>query len=128
MKSKFAAVVLMTCVMAVGGRAEEGSATFATKPNVTKEGDGAQIEFSLSAPTDVEVAVLDATNHVVRHLAGIYRFLFLAIRRWFALLRLVCRVPYLQCFCFCHRIFPSELVSYFQKRRRHKRYNGLLFL
>lgn len=47
-----------------------GPVTFTSKPTVKKRGDAAQIAFAVSAPTDVEVAVLDATNHVVRHLAA----------------------------------------------------------
>jgi DNA-binding beta-propeller fold protein YncE len=45
-------------------------AAFRVKPAVVKTGGGVKISFALAAPTDVEVAVLDATNGVVRHLAA----------------------------------------------------------
>src|SRR5215831_15852458 len=41
-----------------------------TPPVATKEGDGAKITFSVSAPTDVEVAILSSDGSVVRHLAA----------------------------------------------------------
>ena len=44
--------------------------TFTTKPKVVREGAAARISFAVSTNTDVEVAVLDATNGVVRHLAA----------------------------------------------------------
>ena len=44
--------------------------TFTAKPAVRKTGDRATIQFAVSAPTDVAVAVLDATNRVVRHLVA----------------------------------------------------------
>lgn len=47
-----------------------GTVAFTAKPTVSKEGDTVKISFSVSAPTDVEVAVLDATNRVIRHLAA----------------------------------------------------------
>ncbi|HOX05221.1 MAG TPA: hypothetical protein PK280_02375 [Planctomycetota bacterium] len=43
---------------------------FAAKPAVTKDGEKLKIAFAVSAPTDVEVAVLDAKGAVVRHLAA----------------------------------------------------------
>ncbi len=50
--------------------ASAGEASFSSKPSAIKDGTGAKITFTLSAPTDVEVAVLDAQGKVVRHLAG----------------------------------------------------------
>ncbi|MCX7804344.1 MAG: hypothetical protein N3A38_04045 [Planctomycetota bacterium] len=47
-----------------------GEVSFSAKPSAAKEGDGAKISFAVSAPTDVEVAVLDAKGNVVRHLAA----------------------------------------------------------
>ena len=44
--------------------------TFSAKPSAVKAGGGVKISFTVAAPTDVEVAVLDATNGVVRHLAA----------------------------------------------------------
>ena len=43
---------------------------FAQKPVVTEAGAGCKVEFAVSAPTDVEVAMLDAAGKVVRHLAA----------------------------------------------------------
>lgn len=42
----------------------------AVKPTVQKVGDGAKVSFVLSAPNDVEIAVLDAQGRIVRHLAA----------------------------------------------------------
>jgi len=47
-----------------------GEVSFASGPSVVKTGDGATLSFSVSAPTDVEVAVLDAQGKIVRHLAA----------------------------------------------------------
>ena len=44
--------------------------TFTRKPEAVKDGDGVKISFAVSAPTDVEVAVLGADEKVVRHLAA----------------------------------------------------------
>jgi hypothetical protein len=44
--------------------------TFVKKPAVTKTGDKMELSFVLSTPTDVEVAVLNSTGKVVRHLAA----------------------------------------------------------
>jgi len=52
------------------GLCPAGAVTFAAKPTATKAGDGFKIEFALSAPADVEVAVLNAAGDVVRHLAA----------------------------------------------------------
>ena len=43
---------------------------FVQKPSATAAGKGAKIAFELSAPTDIEVAVLSADGKVVRHLAA----------------------------------------------------------
>jgi hypothetical protein len=43
---------------------------FAAKPSAAKDGDKVKIAFAASAPTDAEVAVLDAGGKVVRHLAA----------------------------------------------------------
>jgi hypothetical protein len=47
-----------------------GDAAFSVKPTATAAGDGVKIAFTISAPTDVEVAVLDAAGNAVRHLAA----------------------------------------------------------
>ena len=43
---------------------------FQSPPAVARSGDKTTIAFALSAPTDVEVAVLDGRKQVVRHLAA----------------------------------------------------------
>ncbi len=47
-----------------------GEAAFTAKPTVTKAGEATTIQFAVSAPTDVEVSILDAKGAVVRHLAA----------------------------------------------------------
>jgi len=47
-----------------------GEVTFTAGPDVSRFGEGARVTFTVSAPTDVEVAVLDANGGVVRHLAA----------------------------------------------------------
>ena len=47
-----------------------GEVSFAKKPSVAQDGDKQKITFEVSAPADVEVAVLDAQGKVVRHLAA----------------------------------------------------------
>ena len=49
---------------------KDGRASFATKPRATRARDGVNVSFSVSAPTDAEVAVLNSTGRVVRHLAA----------------------------------------------------------
>jgi hypothetical protein len=53
------------CLTAVAGEA-----SFSAKPIASKDGDKTKITFTVSAPTDVEVAVLDSAGKVVRHLAA----------------------------------------------------------
>ncbi len=55
----------LSCVLA-----SAGEASFSSKPAAAKDGDKVKIAFTLAAPTDVEVAVLDAQGKVVRHLAA----------------------------------------------------------
>ena len=50
--------------------AQEPAVKFAAKPTVKQESGRTLIAFALAAPTDVEVAVLDAKGVVVRHLAA----------------------------------------------------------
>ncbi|MBM4042892.1 MAG: hypothetical protein FJ290_30755, partial [Planctomycetes bacterium] len=47
-----------------------GEASFSAKPTVALAGDKMKIAFAASAPTDVEVAILDAQGRIVRHLAA----------------------------------------------------------
>jgi hypothetical protein len=50
--------------------ASAGEVSFAAKPTATKDGDKVKIAFTLAAPADVEVAVVDAQGKVVRSLAA----------------------------------------------------------
>ena len=61
-------LVLLTLLCACAGVA--GETGFAAKPVASKNGNGAKIAFTASAPTDVEVSILDAANGVVRHLVA----------------------------------------------------------
>jgi DNA-binding beta-propeller fold protein YncE len=64
-------VALFVCAVGCGltaGLAED--AAFSKKPTVTRDGAQARISFAVSAPTDVEVAVLDKDGQVIRHLAA----------------------------------------------------------
>src|SRR5512136_2735754 len=57
-------------VALLGSIASAGEVTFTAKPTAAKDGDKVKIAFTVSAPTDVEVAVLGADGKVVRHLAA----------------------------------------------------------
>lgn len=61
-------VVLLASLLNHALRA--GEARFAKKPEATREGAGARIAFELTARCDVEVAILDAKDNEVRHLAA----------------------------------------------------------
>lgn len=50
--------------------AQETPPTFTQKPTTTKAGSKTKIDFALSGPTDVTVAIEDAKGKVVRHLAA----------------------------------------------------------
>lgn len=47
-----------------------GEVDFRTPPSAAKEAGQTRVRFAVSAPTDVEVAILDAQGRVVRHLAA----------------------------------------------------------
>jgi sugar lactone lactonase YvrE len=49
---------------------KDAAAKFVTPPAVESAATGVKISFAVSAPTDVEVAILDAKGTVVRHLAA----------------------------------------------------------
>ncbi|HUT36048.1 MAG TPA: hypothetical protein VNE39_21350 [Planctomycetota bacterium] len=66
MKQAVFGFVLSIALCALGGEA----LTFSTPPRATRQQDGAVVSFAVSAPTDVEVAILDAKGKVVRHLAA----------------------------------------------------------
>ncbi|HOX05914.1 MAG TPA: hypothetical protein PK280_05895 [Planctomycetota bacterium] len=62
---------MMVFTAAVGASAVlAGEVSFAAKPAAAKDGDKVKITFTVSAPTDVEVAVLGADGKAVRHLAA----------------------------------------------------------
>ena len=44
--------------------------TFTRPPAARKAGESVRITFTVSTPTDVEVAILDAGGRVVRHLVA----------------------------------------------------------
>ncbi len=49
---------------------KDGKVRFTSGPKATSAGTGVKVSFAVSAPTDVEVAVLDAKGKVIRHLAA----------------------------------------------------------
>jgi hypothetical protein len=68
-----AGCLLLALALAAAG----GEPTFSAKPMAAKDGPstgsgpgGVKISFTVSAPTDVEVAVLDSAGKIVRHLAA----------------------------------------------------------
>ena len=62
--------VLSLSLALAAGIGAAGEAAFTAKPTAVKDGDKVKIAFTVSAPTDVEVAVLAADGKVVRHLAA----------------------------------------------------------
>ena len=66
MKAALACLLTLAATVIASG----GEATFAARPAAVKDGDKVRIGFTVSAPTDVEVAVLDSTGKVVCHLAA----------------------------------------------------------
>lgn len=62
---------LLSCWLAlIGSAAMAAEVDFRAPPAVVKSGDRTRITFTVSAPTDVEVAILDAKGTVVRHLVA----------------------------------------------------------
>ncbi len=57
-------------VLSLCAAAAAGEVAFTAKPAATKEGDKVKISFTVSAPTDVEVAIVSADGKVVRSLAA----------------------------------------------------------
>jgi len=49
---------------------KDAAARLTSAPRAVAAGGGVKISFAVSAPTDVEVAVLDAKNKIIRHLAA----------------------------------------------------------
>lgn len=69
MKQRLKQIALaVACAMVL--KAHAADVAFTAKPRVMPADTGAKIAFAVSAPTDVEVAVLDARGAVVRHLAA----------------------------------------------------------
>jgi DNA-binding beta-propeller fold protein YncE len=62
--------LLLVCVVFAAHALGAVEPAFAAKPAAAREGDRVRITFTASAPTDVEVAVLDGAGKVVRHLAA----------------------------------------------------------
>jgi len=74
--------IAFVCMMVAGSTApaetyeapvdvrETAEGRFTLKPQTEKVGETLKIRFAVSAPTDVEVAILDAGGNVVRHLAA----------------------------------------------------------
>lgn len=59
------------CVPGLVHADEPTSPHFTVPPAITKAADGKmKVEFTVSSPTDIEVAVLDSKSKVVRHLAA----------------------------------------------------------
>jgi DNA-binding beta-propeller fold protein YncE len=63
-----AAAVLLATTLAVSGA--ETAPRFASKPTAKKAGGEVEISFSVTGPTDVSVAIVNAEGEVVRHLAA----------------------------------------------------------
>ena len=64
------AAAILFAGLLLGGAAGSGEVRFAAAPKAIKAGRSIRITFAASAPTDVEVAILDARGAVVRHLAA----------------------------------------------------------
>jgi DNA-binding beta-propeller fold protein YncE len=62
--------LIITCLILVTGLGTGGETRFSTKPTASKAGGKVKISFTVSASTDVEVAVLDSSGKIVRHLAA----------------------------------------------------------
>ena len=62
--------VSLLAMLAVPTAEVAGGVAFAKKPSAERIGGKVKISFAVSAPTDVEVAILDARGKAVRHLAA----------------------------------------------------------
>jgi len=63
-------VAIWVGLLAAASLAAAGEVKFSSKPAAAKAGGKVKISFSVSARTDVEVAVLGAKGEVIRHLAA----------------------------------------------------------
>lgn len=64
-----ATVFMLVAVLLDSSAIQAENPAFMARPTVSKTSSGVRIEFAVSAPTDVEIAILAGTN-VVRHLAA----------------------------------------------------------
>ncbi len=62
--------VALTAAVLAGTVSGAGEVKFTAEPKAVGAGGKVKITFGVSAPTDVEVAILDAKGNVVRHLAA----------------------------------------------------------
>ncbi len=67
---KSAIIPVAAMLFCAGTFAGAGEVGFSAKPRAVREGGKVKISFAVSAPTDVEVAILDGKGKVVRHLAA----------------------------------------------------------
>ncbi|HOX07376.1 MAG TPA: hypothetical protein PK280_13320 [Planctomycetota bacterium] len=63
-------MTVFSCTLLCAVLSTAGEVSFTAKPAAAKDGDKVKISFTVSAPTDVEVAVLGADGKVVRHLVA----------------------------------------------------------
>ena len=61
--------LLLLSALLAGAPASAGEIGFAAGPTAKREGGTIRIRFAVTAPTDVEVAILDARGKVMRHVA-----------------------------------------------------------
>jgi NHL repeat len=69
-RTSLSLLALLAAAILASGTASAQSVGFASKPRMTGANGKRAISFSVSEPTDVEVAILDNTGKVVRHLAA----------------------------------------------------------
>src|SRR5690349_16543568 len=71
MRTVITTVILLSFVtLANAQTAASPKPAFSTPPQMVKTADGLAIKFAVAAPTDADVAVLDAKGKVVRHLGS----------------------------------------------------------
>jgi len=69
-RAALAALSSISIAWACAASSQAGPVRFSRGPEVKVSGSKATIGFAVSAPTDVEVAIVDAQGRVVRHLAA----------------------------------------------------------
>jgi hypothetical protein len=65
-----AVCTLILFASSVPAQARGSAPRITSGPTATRDGDAVKITFAVSAPTDVEVAILDGKGRIVRHLAA----------------------------------------------------------